>query len=294
MVTATQVFSLDPNTALLAQWPNEGSVDWGDGTYASPTDIAVGTDGTLVVLVTANEFPSLLDAPLMSAEDYLTLKLSETFIKTYDAQGNFHTAWGQSGSEDWQFRSSGDWAVTVGPEGSVYVLDSGMPRVKRFSSDGTFLGAWGASGEGPGEFREPQGIAVGPDGTVYVSDTENARVQRFDADGTFLTTWGTAGSEAGQFSSPTAVAVGPDGSVYVVDRGNDRIQRFTSDGAFLGEFGDRDAFIQDVAVTSRGTVYVAYASQDEDGSGRAAGNLYSYPGDGVEGYCTQPLAQVSP
>ena len=45
----------------------------------------------------------------------------------------------------------------------------------------------GASeGTGPGQFKDPSGIAVGPDGSVYVADTWNHRMQKFDPNGKFL------------------------------------------------------------------------------------------------------------
>ncbi len=49
-------------------------------------------------------------------------------------------------------------------------------------------------GEGPGEYREPRGIAVDVNGNVYVADFRNARIQRFGPDGLFIGMWGRRGS----------------------------------------------------------------------------------------------------
>jgi hypothetical protein len=50
---------------------------------------------------------------------------------------------------------------------------------------------WGRAGNGPGEFRQPHGIAVDHRGVIYVADRLNARLQRFDLDGKYLGEWST-------------------------------------------------------------------------------------------------------
>lgn len=145
--------------------------------------------------------------------------------------------------------TAGDWKtprnLAFGPDGSVYVLDSGNGRVVVLDKDGSIRTTWGSltpNGQtpaAPGTFNDPWGIAVGSDGSVYVADTWNHRIQKFDASGNFVLQWGTGGlSSEGQdrFWGPRGVAVGPDGSIYVTDTGNRRVAVFDPQGKFQFEF----------------------------------------------------------
>jgi len=133
--------------------------------------------------------------------------------------------------------------LAIGPDGSLYVADSGNHRIVKFSPDGQMLTSWGSKGAGPGQFNEPWGIAVGPDGSVYVADTWNHRIEKFDANGKFLLQWGHAAmtggqlTEPGAFFGPRAIVIGPDGRVYVTDTGNKRVQVFSPQGTFVAQYG---------------------------------------------------------
>ncbi len=172
----------------------------------------------------------------------------------------FQTSWGTAGAGDGQFTTPA--LIAVGPDGSVYVADTGNQRVEKFDANGAFLLAFGSAGAGNGQFSGPSGVAVGPDGSVYVTDTGNNRVERFDANGTFVSTWGTAGAGDGQFQGPEGIATASDGSVYVGDAGNARVERFFADGTFENSFtsgaGGFGA-IRGVAVGPDGSVYVVDA-----------------------------------
>jgi sugar lactone lactonase YvrE len=175
----------------------------------------------------------------------------------------FETSWGSAGTGQGQFASVVNGYPAVGPDGSVYVADSGNNRVQKFTADGAFLLAWGTAGTAAGSFSTPQSVAVGPDGTVYVTDGGNNRVQRFDANGAFLSQWGTPGAGDGQFNNPIGIAAGPDGSVYVGDTGNNRIQRFLADGTFLNAFvsgGGGFTALRGVAAGPDGSVYAVDAA----------------------------------
>lgn len=100
----------------------------------------------------------------------------------------------------------------------------------------SFVLKWGSNGTGPGQFRDPFGIAVDPTGNVYVCDSNNDRIQKFDNDGNFLLQWGTRGTDPGQFRSPASIAVDDAGDVYVGDLSNNRVQKFDSFGNWIGAF----------------------------------------------------------
>ncbi len=159
--------------------------------------------------------------------------------------------------------------VAIGPDGSIYVADSGNHRIVKLAPDGTPITAWGSQGTGPGQFNEPWGIAVDQEGNVYVADTWNHRIQKFDAEGNFLLEWGFAAmtggqlTEPGAFFGPRAIAIDAEGNLYVTDTGNKRVQKFSPDGQFLAQYGGGGAgpgqFDEPVgiAIGPEGNIYVA-------------------------------------
>jgi hypothetical protein len=70
---------------------------------------------------------------------------------------------------------------------AFYVLDFGVPVVKKFTPSGEQTNAFGnGSGSGPGEFENPTDFDVAPDGEIYVSDPVNGRVSHFAPDGSHI------------------------------------------------------------------------------------------------------------
>ncbi len=154
-------------------------------------------------------------------------------------------------------------AITVGPEGRRYILDTGNNRVVVLNQDGAFALAFGstcflddvensgcidADDDGPletgdGQFREPWGIAVAADGTTFVADTWNGRIQAFDSGGNFLRKWGYFGAVTEDsrdpfvFFGPRGLAILPSGNLLVADTGNKRIVEFTAGGEYVRQVG---------------------------------------------------------
>ncbi|MBN1934361.1 MAG: TIGR03663 family protein [Anaerolineae bacterium] len=225
------------------------------------------------------------------------------------------SVWGSSGMGEGQFSAPRN--VAVGPDGSVYVLDSGNARVQKFTAGGTWITAWGhecriydamqgcQQADGAGGFSDPWGIAVDEDGNVYVADTWNHRIQKFTGSGEFVTMWGqyniadTPSSMSGYFWGPRAVVV-KDELVYVSDTGNKRVQVFTLDGQFVIAWGGKGIgdgeFDEPVglALDAEGRTFVAdtwnqriqvFESTHEDGSGHfylRKWELDSWYGQGLE------------
>jgi tripartite motif-containing protein 71 len=80
--------------------------------------------------------------------------------------------------------------IAIGPDDSIYVVDSGRNRIVKFSPNGQVLASWGSDGSGDGQFKGLSSVAVDPiNNKVYVADPINSRIQVFDSTGKFLTKW---------------------------------------------------------------------------------------------------------
>lgn len=160
--------------------------------------------------------------------------------------------------------------VEVGPDGLVYVADSGNHRIQVFDADGRFVRGWGSFGSEPGQFNEPWGLAV-DDEFVYVADTWNHRIQKFTLTGELAGVYGTSGAPSaedpggglGLFFGPRDIALLNDGTLLITDTGNHRLQLMDRDGNFIraiGSFGNQPLQFNEpvgLAVAPDGSVYVA-------------------------------------
>ncbi len=187
----------------------------------------------------------------------------------------------------------GPAAVSVGPDGTVYVIetseDTAAHLVRAVRPDGILVtvagnseferaDAGGFAGDGgpatDARLNSPTGVAAGPDGSIYIADTHNGRVRRVDESGVITTVAGngrrtdTGGTGDGgpatsaTLTDPSGLAVGPDGTLYVTSADSGRIRAVAPDGT-ISTFADLEpapadrpfADIDTLAVGPDGTVY---------------------------------------
>ena len=74
-------------------------------------------------------------------------------------------------------------SLTVGPDGSVYVADTGNFRVQVFTPAGRFVRSIGEFGNGPGQFTWPFDLAVDADGNVFVADDKEQTLAKLSPSG---------------------------------------------------------------------------------------------------------------
>jgi sugar lactone lactonase YvrE len=212
-----------------------GVVDGRPATQATicPQGVAVGPDGSLYI-----------------AENWFIRRVSPDGIITTVA-GNGWWGYSGDGGPATQAVLSYPRGVAVGPDGSLYIADSGNHHIRRVGPDGIISTVAGDpiyshngySGDG-GPATEallnyPTGITLSPDGSLYFADTINNRIRRVSPAGIITTVAGNGvagyGGDGGPATQaalnyPWGVAVGPDGSLYIADSQNQSIRRVGPDG----------------------------------------------------------------
>jgi DNA-binding beta-propeller fold protein YncE len=263
---------------------------WGEDLFKNPHGITVGPDDS-VYLVDNVAHAVYKYSP--EGEHLLTIgPAGEPSDTGYDPEAGSHAARTASVR-----RGAGPYNqptnLAVAPNGDLYVTDGYRnARVHRFSVDGAYLSSWGGPGSGPGQFMLPHGIAVDAQGTVVVADRENERLQFFSPEGEFLREWTDV-------QRPTQVRIGADGLLYVselwwqpghhsfrtgaVDYAREgRVSVFSPEGEVVARWGGahslegfeqpgRFAAPHDIAVDSRGDVYVGEVTYADFGSAGRVG-----------------------
>ena len=169
------------------------------------------------------------------------------------------TEWVGDGGPATEVRLGVTKGIATGPDGSLYIADSGASRILRVDPDGiiTTVAGNGLSGDsgdgGPAiEARIPTvfGIALGPDGSLYLACPERHVVRKVNPNGIITTVagnraYGFSGDGGlavdAQLNNPDDVAVGPDGSLYIADQWNYRIRRVSPDGVITTVVGSGES-----------------------------------------------------
>jgi DNA-binding beta-propeller fold protein YncE len=161
--------------------------------------------------------------------------------------------------------------LDVGPDGTVYVADTGGDQVEAYAPGATSP-EWVTGTRGTkalGRFNNPRDVAyadVNGQPTLFVDDTGYNRVQVLNATtGQAISQW------AYRFPSTLGISVGVDGSgnqiVLVTEDSQNKVQIFDTSGNLLqtvsGSFGGKSLSApRDAATDSSGNIYVADYNND--------------------------------
>ena len=144
---------------------------WGKGLYKIPHSIRIDPEGNI-----------------------WTVDSSSSMVLKFTPQGEKLMEISVGEQPAGRGATNGTTDIAFGPNGRLFISDGyGNARVLEYTPKGERVRQWGSAGTGPGQFRQPHGIAVDDRGIIYVADRQNARLQRFDLNGKYLGEWDDLG-----------------------------------------------------------------------------------------------------
>lgn len=199
----------------------------GQGRMKRPVNVTIDRDGTKYVTDTGRDqilvydrndrFVAAFSAEgqfkpvdtAIAGERLYVVDIRHHEIQVLDKRsGNPLFKFGKAGSKPGELFHPTNLAI--GPDGDVYVVETGNFRVQRFTADGQPVRVYGEVGNVPGTFARPKGIALDRAGRLYVGDAAFQNVQIFDKEGRLLLYFGEPSETAEGLTLPAGVTIDYD------------------------------------------------------------------------------------
>jgi prepilin-type N-terminal cleavage/methylation domain-containing protein len=204
--------------------------------HAAAFDMEIGPDGNLYFAERGNHVIRKVD------------KLTETMTK-YAGTGGVSGSSGDGGLAT-NARLNQPTGIAFGPDGSMYIADSGNNRIRKVSADGymsTFAGngSSGYSGAGGSALSaalgNPYDVEVAPNGDVFASLPSSGVIVRIDSSGVLHTHVGGGNWDLADGVSPTSakiaypagLAFDASGTLHYVDRDNHVVRKVDADDGLV-------------------------------------------------------------
>jgi NHL repeat-containing protein len=194
------VFIVDAGKGTIEKFTAAGGplLSFGDSGLAKATGIAVDRGGGIYVAelqsvqifwpegdrlrVTRSGLAGAAGVAADTDGNYYVTDGATCRVVAYDDRGRMLRTWGSRGTSDGQFEDPS--GVTVGPDGFVYVADSGGARVQKFSRDGTWTASIGQADANTAAHREDGAIGVAVSGhNIFLAGGEAGALKIWTLDG---------------------------------------------------------------------------------------------------------------
>jgi sugar lactone lactonase YvrE len=177
-------------------------------------------DGALRAVFGGDQLNTAYDIARGPGGDLFVADYGRNAVAHFRADGSFVRRWGSAGDAPDQFGLSSPQRIAVGPDGSVYALDTrpgpdsgrAVSSVMRFSQDGRLLGRIALPAD-----LSPGDLAVDEAGTIYLADTFAGAVVKVGPDGTELARIGDPANP--QRFAAGAIDVDAQGNIYLATYG---------------------------------------------------------------------------
>ena len=180
-VDDADITTLEGTTVVIEPLVNDVDVDgdalsllWGG---SSPYSGTIEITGTQIIYTPDPNFYGVdivryrVDDGVETDTGVVTITVAAVNDPPYILPAIYSFQWGNEGDRDGEFDSVE--GLTIGPDGTIYVLDNGNDLVQTFDGSGAFLTKWGSYGDAEGEFDDPDGgIVADSNGDIYVGGHE--------------------------------------------------------------------------------------------------------------------------